>query len=193
MAAHLNREFVAAANAGERDGLAHDVVGREEDIRQPPVAQALEDLAHPRVVTVIRREQREEEARVDEDHFRPYMDLSCSSPTDSPGVPPFHMPMNSRAAFQPVGSSSSFAGGTSSALASMVTWTLALSLSASGRSGFKTPSSYTASTSIVMALTSEAYCTATPAQPGPLPGAASEQRPDAGTLRRSTGARRVSP
>src|SRR5712692_9375294 len=89
------------------------------------------------------------------------------------------MPMNSRAAFHPVGSSSSSAGGTSSALASMVTWTLALSLRARGRSGLSTPSSYTASTSIVMALTSEAYCTVTPAQPGPLPGAASEQRPDA--------------
>src|SRR6266545_4747659 len=39
----------------------------------------------------------------------------------------------------------------------MVTWTLAFSLSASGRSGFRTPSSYTASTSIVMMLSSPLF------------------------------------
>jgi len=62
---------VAGSDAGEGDGLAHDVVRGEQEIRQAPASQALEDLPDPRVVAVIRREEREEEARIDEDHLRP--------------------------------------------------------------------------------------------------------------------------
>src|SRR6266571_9369038 len=73
-------------------------------------------------------------------------------------------PISRSIVFQPVGSSSV---GPSSALASMVTWTLAFSLRARGRSGLSTPSSYTASTSIVMADLRR-YCTVLPRQGAPF-------------------------
>jgi len=65
----VHGEGVVAAGASERDRLADDVVGGEEQIGQPAAPQALEDGAYPLVVPVVRREQREEEARVDEYHL----------------------------------------------------------------------------------------------------------------------------
>ena len=44
---------MATPDAGERDGLADDVVRREEEIRQPPVPEAFKDLPDTGVVVTV--------------------------------------------------------------------------------------------------------------------------------------------
>jgi hypothetical protein len=54
--------------ATQRDGLGHDVVGREDQIREASVSVLLDYRIDSRMILVRFADEGEEEARVEEDH-----------------------------------------------------------------------------------------------------------------------------
>jgi len=66
---HQDRGGVVDLRLSERDGLGDDVVGREQQARKILPLETSERLAHPFMMRVVGRRQREEEARVNEDHL----------------------------------------------------------------------------------------------------------------------------